>query len=80
MKIDLSSASNEKTCWWRALAALQICLMMDLEEDKNQLMCSRETSPLEVRQVQVMNRYIYCLEGCMGKEEHVNDERRSGKT
>ncbi len=33
MKIDLSLASNENaTCWQRALAALQICLMMDLEE------------------------------------------------
>ncbi len=74
MKIDLSLASVEDTCWQRALAVLQICLMMDLEEDKNRLMCSTETSPLEVRQVHVMNRYVRCFEGCMGKEEHTGDK------
>lgn len=76
MKIDLSSASNEDaTCWQRALAVLQICLMMDLEEVNvfQRRRCYR------ARKACVTKRYVHCLEGCMGKEEYANNERRSMK-
>ncbi len=79
MKIDLSLANVEDTCWQRALAMLQMCLMMDLEEDKDRLMCSTEMSPLEVRQVHVMNRYVCCLEGCMGRKSMQTTSEGVGK-
>ncbi len=77
MKIDLSLVSNEDTtCWQRALAALQICLMMDLEE----VNVFQRRHRYRARQARITNRYVHCLEGCMGKEEHANNERRSTKT
>ncbi len=70
MKIDLSSASNEDTtCWWRALAVLQICLMMDLVE----VNVFQRRHRYRARQARVTNRYVHCFEGWMGKEERTSE-------